>query len=81
MSPEQERRLYEVLEVSSRIETKLDGLTDRFSEHEEADAAAHGRIAKLETDRTRLRAYYAAACVIVPAVLWVLNALGKAAAQ
>lgn len=81
MTPEQERRLYEVLEGISRIETALGGLSDRFSEHEDADAKAHGRIGKLETNQTRLFAYWAAALVIVPAAIWVLNALGKASAQ
>lgn len=82
MTPEDRQALYRVLESVTRTETKLDGLSDRMTAHEEADEAAHSRIGKLETDRTKLYAYYAAAAVLVPIAMWLLGVLnGSAAAQ
>jgi hypothetical protein len=77
MTPEEQRALFDLLEGMTRIETKLDGLNDRFGEHESADDEAHARIGGLEKHQTRLYAIWAAAIVIVPAVSWFLVVVGK----
>lgn len=82
MSPEQERLLHQIHGLAMGLDAKLDGLTSRLGEHEESDVAAHARIGKVERSLLKLGAYYAAACVIVPIVWWILNALqGRAHAQ
>lgn len=82
MTPEDRKALYRVLESVTRVETKLDGLDTRMTAHEADDDAAHARIGKLETDRTRVYAYYTVlVAVIIPAAYWVWSQLGSAAAQ
>jgi hypothetical protein len=85
MEQEDRRVLYEVLERVTSVDAKMDALSTWRDKHEQEDAETHAdaaaRIGKVEKKQTQLGAYYAAACVIIPVVLWALGWLVKASAN
>jgi hypothetical protein len=81
MTPEQESKLYELIEHVVETKSIVSGMRDSFALHEKNDAEVHAEhgasIGGLEKHQTRLYAIWAAAIVIVPAVSWFLVAVGK----
>lgn len=85
MNQEQERKFYEMFEHVVETKTVVLGLSDRLSQHEEEDVAAHKRISDLESVRVRYVAHrtiirtiiaYGATFttgIVIPIIIWLWN--------
>jgi hypothetical protein len=84
MDHEDRKVLYEVLERVTSVDVKMDCFAAWRDKHEQDDTEKHDAISeragKIEKTQTQLRAYYAAAAVLIPAVMWALGVFTKGAA-
>lgn len=86
MTPEQEAKLYELIEHVVETKTMVAGMRDSFAAHEKNDAETHAAmnddIGALKEERTKLKAYYAILAVFVaPAAWWIISLLMKGSAH